>query len=274
MPDDPLEGIDLDKIDLMSEEDLDKTLASLGLGQSDDDDEGTSPTADDAVAGLDGGQEAAPKPAEVTAPKLTGQALLDEFKTNPEAQSLVQAQLDAYLRDASAKADAQKQKEEYDRLIAEGDFEEIGKRYVTAQKDTEVRTAVEQEALTKAYGEVYTKLFNELNAFELGEEDKVKIAPERYATDAEYVLALSNFISEKKSGSSIEALVDQRVEEKLEALRNMKSAQAATATSVSSALPSGTATAGNGGKETSRSLIQDGFHEYLEESADKRVAVT
>lgn len=269
------EPIDLGRLDDMDDGELDKLAASLGLTLGDDT-EDISVTdkpadADGQAAGLDGrSPEGTPDPNATAATKApTGAELLKLFQDSPEAQSLVQKQLNDWMAKASAEADAKKEQEEFQKLIENGDYEEIGKRYVTAESEKLIQTKAEQQAMVRAYGEVYTGLFKELETLQLTDDDKKAIEPDKYATDAEYVLALSNLIAQRRTGSSIDDTVNKRVEEKLEALKNAKAAQAATGGSPS-AVPGATGLASNG-KETSRSLISEGFTEALEEMSASRV---
>lgn len=266
--------VDLSSLQGLSDSDLNKLASELGL---DDDDDEAQPGAEgkpvegDPAAGSEGGaSQPEPKAGEQAAPKLTGKDLLEQFQTDPEAQKLVQAQLQNWLADASATAEAKKEQEAFQELLKSGDYEEIGKRWVQAESEKAIQSKAEDAALTKAYGDVYGRLFKELETYQLTDAEKAEIAPEKYTADAEYVLALSEFIANKKSGSSVETMVDKRVEEKLTTLRNMKSAKAATDPSPST-LPA--ATGPTSGKETSRSLISDGFREYLEEASERGAAV-
>jgi hypothetical protein len=260
----------LNAIENLNEESLDKLVSDLGIAEDSDNDSSGDITSPESQKVVDGGQQDISKPVGSETPKLTGQELLGQFQQNTEAQDLVRQQLNQWLADASAKADVEKQSKEFESLVQEGNFEEIGRRYVTAESENTIRGKAEEEALTKAYGDVYGRLFKELEQFELSDVDKAAIAPEKYSTDAEYVLGLSSFIAGKKSGSDIDALVETKVQERLTTLRNMKSATAATSSSVSS-LPGGTPSADNNRPQTSRSLIQDGFHELLEEASNNRI---
>lgn len=258
------------KLESLSEEDLSKLASNLGITDDDVEDEGDGGTPADGTTDVDGTQPK-PKTEDTTpSPKLTGQDLLKEFQSNPEAQQLVKTQLDTWLAEASARADAEHQSQEFQKLVETGDFEEIGRRYVTAESEKAIRTKAEEEALTRAYGDVYSRLFKELESFPLSPEEKQHIAPEQYTTDAEYVLALSSFIAEKKSGVDFDQRVDAKVEETLTTLRNMKAGVVAGAPSVST-LPGGTPSTDSNRPQTSRNLIQDGFHEILEEAAGRRV---
>lgn len=262
--------IDLSVIESLDEEGLDKLAAQLGLG---DDDEDTTVVPVDGTPAPkveDGAPQPAPKVVEQGQPRLTGQDLLKEFQENPEAQKLVQSQLNEWLKQASAQADAKKEQDKFQKLVEDGDYEAIGKRYVEAEAEKVITSKAEEAALTKAYGEVYGSLFKELEQHQLTEEEKSGIAPEKFQTDAEYVLALSNFIAQKKSGNSIDQLVDKKVEEKLTTLKNMKSATVANGNSPS-ALPGGLGGTAAGGKESSRSLIAEGFREILETAAENRI---
>lgn len=272
--------INLD-LDSLSDDDLDKVVAQI-VGEEDEggaDDGSQNGTAEGQVAGtpaegsdsgLEGREQQEPPPAVQESPKPTGKQLLDMLGSDTEAQKLIQAQLKGWLEQASAVADAKKEQEEFEKLIASGDFEEIGRRYVTQQQEQKIRNAAAEEAAQKAYGEVYERLFTQIGEFDLTAEDKERIDPNKFDSDAEYVLALTNFIHEKRAGADIGKMVDQLVQEKLEALKNMKAAQSNTTPSPSS-LPGAVEAPGN--NTSSRTLISEGLREFMEASHQDRVGI-
>lgn len=261
----------LDKIDALSEDDIDKLITDLGIGDPEDGDgTPTDPQAQTVVDGQATGQEPKPVPESGDpSPKLSGSDLLDAFSKDPEAQKLVQSQIDGWLKAASANADAKAQSEEFQKLIEDGNFEEIGRRFVTSQQEQQIRSKVEEEALTRAYGEVYGKLIPQVDALNLTDKEKLAIDPKNFESDAEYVLALTNLIADKRSNSSLDELIAKGVDERLTTLKNMKTAATVNA-SGPSGLPGAVGAASNG-PATSRSLLQEGFHDMLEEAANSRV---
>lgn len=259
-------------LDDMSDDDLDKLAAKLGIDPGEDDEDTTTDAGrsdeGDKTPKEEDGSQAAPKP-ESSGEKLTGQRLLEQFQTDPEAQKLVRAQLDNWLKEASASADTKREQDEFQKLVDSGDFEEIGRRYVETDKQKKVASQVEEQATLKAYGEVYGQLFKQLETFTLTDDEKAALQPEKYESDAAYVLALSDAIAQKKVGQTVDERVTKTVDEKLTTLKNMKSAARATDGSVSN-LPGGLG--GSAGEVTSsRGLIQEGFREILEEAANTRV---
>lgn len=258
-------------IDTLDDDQLDRLADQLGVGdgEAEADDKGTATAATKSDSTVEEGSQAAPKPEESSRSALTGKELLEQFQSSPEAQTLVKSQLDNWLKQASADADAKSQQAELQKLIESEDYAEIGKRYIASESEKKVQTVADEKALEKAYGVVYGNLFKEIDTFNISDAEKDKIDFHKFNTDEEYVLALTSFIAEKKQSTSVDDLVASKVSETLETLKNMKSAQTATGGSVSAA-PGAVAAASNG-KETSRSLISEGFREVLEERAESRV---
>lgn len=271
----PLQGVNLETL---SDEQIDKMAADLGITDDDGDTGALGDGAPPATAGdgagsaVGGGASDKPQADAAEQPKLTGQALLEALRSSPEAQTLVQQQLDTWLQSAAADAADKKQQEEFNTLIADGNFEEIGRRYVRAESESKIRTAAENEATTKAYGEIYTNIFKQPELQALSADEKVKLDSGNFFTDAEYVLALTDFIAAKRSGSSDDERVNKLVDEKLEALRNIKASTSASQPSVSS-LPGGLPHQPGSEKQTARDLIREGYHEVLEDRANNRVGV-
>lgn len=268
-----------------------ETLASLDEAKldelvkefagDDNDDEGAGDAAATVVAGqetprLDGGT-AEPKPeaqSQESKPEVPkGAAVLDLFKDDTEAQALVKQQLDSWLRDASAKADAENAQKEFQKLVADGDFEAIGRRFVEDAETKKISSAAEEAALQKAYTDIYGGLFKELNQFTLTDDEKVRVDPDKYPTDAEYVLALTSFINEKKSGTQFEERVNKTATDRLEALKNSNAAKVAAGSSASTLVPAGSSTPTGSQTLSSRQLLQEGFRETLEQAADARVGL-
>lgn len=263
-------------IEALSDEQLDSLAAKLGISGADDDD---STQAD---AGTDGGAPADPKvedgdskqtpPATSQGLPLTGQALIDQLQNSPEAQELIRAQLTSWYQTASAEADAKKEQEDFKKLIESGDFEEIGRRYVQADARKTIETKAQEEARLEAFGSVYKSLFAQPELAQMNDEEKVKLNPDKFPTDEEYVLALTEHIASKRGSAAADTRANELVNEKLTALKNMRAGQAGTVPSPS-AIPSGAPGSATNGKQTSRSLIQEGFHEVLEAAAEDRGAV-
>lgn len=272
-------AFDTSIIDGLKDEDIDKLASELGL----DDDEAPEPKADAGQTPPTGDKKDQPapvggRPEDASAqdasggqPKVpAGKALLDMFREDKEAQSLVQQQLDSWLKQASASADAKKEQEAFQKLIADGDYEEIGKRYVTAEQTKHIQSQAAEQAQIEAYGEIYRGIFDQPEIKGWTPEEKLKYDAANYNTDAEYVLALTDFIASKRSGSSIDDIVEKKVNERLETLKNMKAGEVATGGSPSS-LPGGLPRQEGASDGSSRSLISEGFKEALEAAATNRV---
>lgn len=274
MPDDD-NAIDLDAIETMSDEQLDQ-LAATVLGVDDDDAQpdagkpaGDQPAGDDTR--LEGGEG---KPTgdtpQVTVPK--GKDLVDALVSDPAAKALIDRQLQQYLAEASASADAKAKQDEFNKLLEDGNYDEIGRRFIADQQRTAVTSAAEQEGLKKAYTQIYGGLFAELEKLELTDADKEAIDPSKFGEDedAKYILHLSQFIQARKGGQTVEEQAKARADEILQALANQKSAAAATSTSVSAGVL-GAVDSPTDNRQSSRDLISDGFREEYESRQERRV---
>jgi hypothetical protein len=264
--------LDLSAIEGMSEEDIDALAAKLGLGDNEPDAEGEpAPTGEgEPSSAVGGGADPKPQGDAAEQPKLTGQELLESLKGSPEAQALIQQQLDGWLQSAAATAAAKKQQDEFNQLIKDGDYETIGKRFVQNTEEQRVREAAAEEASVKAYGEIYRGLLAQPEMNDLTAEEKVKLDSANFATDAEYVLAITDHIAGRRGSKSDDTRVNALVEERLTTLSNMKAAATATSGSAAAALPAGQV--GQAVPTTSRSMIMEGYRELMEERADNRVA--
>ena len=257
--------LDLSAIESMSDEELDALAGDLGVAGEEGDGQESSEEGAAAEGSSQeevGDPETTPQSQSQATPR--GQDIIELFKSSPEAQELVRNSISRTLQEASAKAEAQKEQEEFKQLLESGDYAEIGRRYVQTETERSIRSKVEDEATTKAYAEVYGGLFRELDKLNLPPEDKAKTTPEAFGvqTDADYVLALSQFISDRKAGVNIEAEVKRRTEENLLAIKNERAARAAKSTSVS-ALP-GAVEGASGERASSKSLIAEGLRELLD----------
>lgn len=279
-------GFNLNDIESMDDEAVD-ALASQLFGDDDGDDapegEGTkepsnegskdgTPSEEPAPGSEGRDDQPPPQAGSQGAPRVVGKDLIESLRHDPEAQAIMKQELDRWVKEASASAEAKKQQEEFQKLIEEGDYEEIGKRFVSEQQSKAVRTAAQEEALTRAYSSIYGKLFGELDKYELTDAEKLAMQPTNFDTDESYILHLSTLAASKRAGDDIEQRANKRAEEILQALANQKAAEAAGGGSPSN-IPGATETAGNR-NESSRDLISSGFRESYEEFADRRTSVS
>lgn len=196
----------------------------------------------------------------------TGQALVDLLRDDKEAQAAIQRGLDSWLQTASAEADAKKEQEEFRKLVADGDFEAIGKRYVEGLSEKAIREKTEVEV----YGQVYQALLSqpELLDAKLTAEEKLKLDHTQYDSDDQYIGVLTNFIAEKRAGSAVEDRVTKALNERIETLKNMKTQQTVSDPSIST-LPGGSPHSRGDEKQSSSSLISAGFKEMFENEAER-----
>jgi len=212
------------------------------------------------------GDDGAPpvgEPSEEPKPQLTGQQILDYFKESPEAQQHVQRQFTQMLQEAQTAAQQRNAEQEFQDLLKDEKYDEIGRRFVEEQRADAVRTTAEEEALRAAHSQTYAAIFAHPVMQKLTAEDRETLAPAKFDTDVAYQQALLTFIAGREASVGMEAEVQRRVNAQLEALKNMGSAEAAHLRSVSGT-PS--ATGAPAGSQTSAELIAAGLEEQIEEA--------
>lgn len=116
--------------------------------------------------------------------------------TNPE----VQASLGALFREWQSELHRRYQQEssakELESLIAEGNVEEIGKRFVQEYSKVRDRQRYQKEILTDFLEPVYLSLLSHEAFKNLDRETAMKLHPDRYSDDRTYLLALSDHIAQ------------------------------------------------------------------------------
>lgn len=251
-------------IDTLTEEQVTALAQELGIAGDDPEDEGDKP---EPVGGkAEGDDDEATPPETLQIPKPTGQDLVELLKGDTEAQKVIQTGLDNWLKTAAADAAAKGEQEKFQKLIEAGDFEAIGKLHVEGLAEKSIRDKVE----VAVYGQVYASLFSqpELLDEKLSAEDKQKLDHTQYDSDDAYIRVLTDFVAEKRAGVSVEERVTTTVNERIEALKNLKTQQTVSDPSISS-LPGGTPHDRGSEKQTSSSLISAGFTEMLEANAER-----
>lgn len=191
------------------------------------------------------------------APKLpTGRDLIDLLAGDTEAQTLLRDTL-AQMRDESTRsAEAQAQAQEFTELREKGDYAEIGRRIVERTESQTAREQVADEVLNEVFQPVYREVLSQPEFKDLTAEDKERLAPAKYDTDAHYLRALVEFRDEKRFEAAVEAEVQKRVKTAKEAEGNREVAAKTKGRSVSAS----PATSGPvGGPKTSSEKLRIGL---------------
>jgi hypothetical protein len=253
MPDDTI------SIDTLTEAQV--TALAQELGIVDDPDE-----LGDGVEPVGGKVEVDPASETLQIPKPTGKDLVDLLRDDPDAQKVIQTGLDNWLKTAAADAAAKDEQDKFQKLIESGDFEAIGKTYVQGLSEKSIREKAEVEV----YGQVYASLFSQPELLDgtLTAEEKQKLDHTQYESDDAYIRVLTDFVAEKRAGASIEDRVTKTLNERIETLKNLKTQQTVSDPSVSS-LPGGSPHSRANEKQTSSSLIADGYREMFEANAER-----
>jgi hypothetical protein len=194
-----------------------------------------------------------------------GESLLDLFRKDPQAQALVRQQAQEWVNSQQSAAAAQKAQQEIDGLIEDEDWEELGKRWA---KDTVTNRAGKQQAdaaLQEAFGNVYQQIFALPELQNLTDEEKAKIDASKFTSDADYIPALLELVVEKRSGTDLESRVNDMLNEKLTALKNMADGKNNASGGSGPNVPSGSQGKSLEGK-SSRELLTMGLSEELEKA--------
>jgi len=179
----------------------------------------------------------------------------------PEGQKAIRDAVNTIAASQKTEADTEAQRQELQKLIADGNFEELGKRYTKSLETQQAGQGAVDTFLTTFYRNLFSdELFQNLTV-----EERKEIEPDgRFQTDADYVRHLSKFMANKlKSGISNEDL-NAAVAERIEALRRSVAGDKARKGSVQGASPA------EGGSSSSptdaRSLISEGLKETFPEA--------
>lgn len=177
----------------------------------------------------------------------------------------LQEQLQQWYRQQKAaeerQAEAQRQLEEIDKLIEEGNYAELGERVAKEWQEHKQKQTAGEEVLKAFLYQTYNQIFQDPIFQSLTDSDKAAIDPAKYGSDAEYIKALMDFKAEKLARAKLEQEVEKRVKERLEAMKNQAAADRVKSSSPSG-IPSAKASAGDENK-TGADLIREGFLELL-----------
>src|SRR3990167_1799032 len=210
-----------------------------------DDDEGEDPDAKP-VEGGDGG-----KPGSSVQPALA------------VSETDVQDAVTSYLQRAFSAAQADQAEEELKTLASEGKYDEIGRRFIEQQKTARTRESVAKEVRQGEDKKKYTHLFSqpELKDFaKLPADERDALQPSKFSSDAEYIVALNEYVAQKRAMSKVDGLAEEKARQKIEAEQNKNLAKKAQQGSIG-AIPGGQATDGKGNLKTSSDFIAAGLRE-------------
>lgn len=193
---------------------------------------------------------------EDVAEKPTGKALIDLLAGDGEAQTLLTSTLQSMLQEQSRTAAAKEQAEEFQKLIKEGDYAEVGRRVIERTQTEQERERISDEVLQGVFQPVYADLLAQPEMKALTAEEKLSLDPSKYDSDAHYVRAITSFIEGKRYEAKVEAEVERRIKTRDEAEANRKTAALAGSKS-SGAMPG--ASGPGGANRTSGDLIREGL---------------
>lgn len=236
--------------------------------EDDGDDEEDADSADEADGDQAGGSGSAEDSeeddsedddsTEVTKP--SGADILALLAGDEEAQQLLQATYQQMQQEHAATEAARAEQEEFKQLVEKEDYAEIGRRIVDRSRDSATREEVSTQALQQEFQPVYQTLFAQPELKELSQEQKAELAPNKFANDASYTLALQAAILNKRWEKQLESEVDKRIKQRDEASKNRRTADEVKRGNIAS----GTAASGTTPvRQDSKSLISMGLKEAL-----------
>lgn len=197
---------------------------------------------------------------------LSGLAQLQALLEDPEIQSTLGDQVAEYQRTMALEAERKTEAEAFQKLIADEDWEAVGKAVVSRSQESEARKAVSSEVQQEIFKPVYAELFAQPELQTLTAEDKLALHLDNFKSPAAHVAAISGFIQQKRSSADFDARVKAGVEEALAAEKNRAAAAKAKDPVLAGRSPSpiGLTT----GKVTSASLLQEGWRSILNPQAE------
>lgn len=192
---------------------------------------------------------------------LTGRALVEALFNDEDAKGALQDALADYQRQMSEQANSREEAEKFQKLIDDGDYEGIG-RIIIERQQTEAARATVTDALTQeVFNPVYRQLFAQPEMQDLTAEDKERLHLSKFKNHAEHVVALQDFISNKRGKATFDEAVKRGVEEALTAERNKASAEKAKTSSLGARSP--VAAGPVNGPQSSADLLKSGLRALI-----------
>lgn len=168
---------------------------------------------------------------------LSSYAQLQALLQDPEVQSTLTEQVADYQARMAAEAASTQEAEALQKMIADEDWEGVGKAVVTkAQQDT-ARTTVKEELTREMFSPVYADLFKQPEMQTLTAEDRERLHVDKFPNNAAHVAAVSGYIAEKRFNAQVEAEVTKRVATAIEAEKNKDTSVKAKAPSLAGRTP-------------------------------------
>jgi hypothetical protein len=126
--------------------------------------------------------------------------------TDPEVRRLIQGEMAQTLSALQGEAAAKEQRARINKLIEDEDFGTLGKEVaMVAQQQTrlaEAMDAVRQDFYSSTFAQVVSSFPELVN---IDEEGRQKLDPSKFGSDAEYLVALTEYVAEKRTGAKAQA---------------------------------------------------------------------
>lgn len=202
----------------------------------------------------------ADKPEDTETPPPPATPDVGQLFQSPEAKSYMRGQFQTWLSELTAEQRQSAEAQEVQKLVDENNFEELGKRWAAqAQKKR-----VSDEVLEGFLDQTYRAIFADPVFQNLTPADVQELRPENFKSDADYIRHLSQFMAKKSRESGLDSVVEERVAQRITALKNEAAARKANAGSMGGAPP---ADARAPDKPTdARSLISEGLREAFKDA--------
>jgi hypothetical protein len=134
--------------------------------------------------------------------------------TDPTVRRLVQGEMYQTLSALQGEVAAKEQRARVNKLIEDEDFETLGKEVATAAQQqtrlSEAMDAVRQDF----YGSTFAQLVSAIPELaNIDEAGKQQLDPSKFGSDADYLVALTEYVAEKRTGAKAHAEAQKTLED-------------------------------------------------------------
>lgn len=200
------------------------------------------------------GEPPAEEPEAAPTPTVDATSILQ----SAEGQQVMRNQFNAWLQEMQSSGQRGAEAAEVQKLIDENNVEELGRRWVEAAQKSKVSGEAIENFLDKTYRDIFADpVFQGLTA-----EEARELSPDNFKSDSEYIRHLSQFMARKNREGGLEEMVEERLAQRLETLKNQKAGTKAASSSVGAPSADTKAPERTG---DSRSLVSEGLREAFKD---------
>jgi hypothetical protein len=134
--------------------------------------------------------------------------------TDPAVRRLIQEEMAQTVSALQGEAAAREQRTRINKLIEDEDFETLGKEVATAAQQ-QARLAEAMETVRQDfYGTTFAQLVSAIpELVNIDEEGKQELDPSKFGSDADYLVALTEYVAEKRTGAKAHAEAQKTLED-------------------------------------------------------------